>query len=342
MYPIHERIIQINAEQSARYVADEAARRRYWAKHPTFFGAIKCMDGRVLLPTMTRTPLGLVKPFRAIGGKFDVWWPSFLGRVRAWAQTAIGMGSRNVLFVTYHYSASDPHLGCAGWAYDTAAARAHAVHLATSLAEVFGDQLTAVITGVETDRDEFILHGPHGDVTGEACIGKSIDDVREIVRHTFPNMVPEVVEDLVPFLRGNALHVADLMAHPRDLTAKGHNERIIALGQGFNWLAQANLALIINDADPDLAQSIRVAAGLIEKNLSTAAPGDDATILTCITYREPGMDYRQAVARSKGLRAFVERTMQASHATLMSSGRLHAMAAVVWEPSKKLEIIETR
>lgn len=342
MHPIHERIIQINAEQSARYVADDSARRRYWATHRTFFGAIKCMDGRVLFHTMTRTPLGLVKPFRAIGGKFDVWWPSFLGRVHHWVQTAMAMGSRNLILVTYHFSASDSHLGCAGWAYDTSAARIHADRLATGLTDVFGEQLTAVVTGVETDRDELILHGPSGDVTGAACIGKSIDEIREIVRRAFPSMVPEAIEDLIPFLRGNALHVADLTEHPRDLTARGHNERIIALGQGFNWLAQANLALIINDADPDLAKSIRVAAGLIEKNLSTAPSGDDATILTCVTYREPGMDFRQATARSKGLRAFVERVIGESNPALIASGRLHAMAAVVWEPSKKLEVIEAQ
>ena len=157
MHPIHERILEINREQSARYVADDAARRRYWAKHSTFFAAVKCMDGRVLFPTMTKTPLGLVKPFRAIGGKFEVWWPSFLGRIRYWVATAMTMGSRSFIFVTYHYSASDPHLGCAGWTYDTAVARAHAEHLASSLAEVFAEQLTAVVEGVA------VLH-PHAEL----------------------------------------------------------------------------------------------------------------------------------------------------------------------------------
>ncbi|MBI4142869.1 hypothetical protein HY480_03285 [Candidatus Uhrbacteria bacterium] len=340
MHPIHQRIIEINRDQSTRYIADDAARRRYWAQHPTFFAAVKCMDGRVLFPTMTRTPLGLVKPFRAIGGKFEIWWPSFLGRMRHWVDTAMGMGSRSFVFVTYHFSASDPHLGCAGWAYDVTAARAHAMNLARALEEVFGEQLTAVVTAIETDHDTLILHGPEGDVSGSACMGKSTDDIRTLFRSAFPNMVPEVIEDLIPFLRGNAAHVADLTAHPRALTARGHNERVIALGQGFNWLAQANLALIINDADPDLNHSIRVAAGIIEKNLAGAPTGDDATVLTCVTYREPGMDERQACARSRGLREFAVRVIRASHPQFLASGRLHTMAAVVWEPSKRLEVID--
>ncbi|MBP9864432.1 hypothetical protein KBC54_03220, partial [Patescibacteria group bacterium] len=102
MSPIQDRIISINAEASTQYVADESARQRYWAKHTTFFACIKCMDGRVLFPSMTKTPIGIVKPFRAIGGKFSIWWPSFLGRVRHWIEKAVSLGSRSFVFVTYH------------------------------------------------------------------------------------------------------------------------------------------------------------------------------------------------------------------------------------------------
>ncbi len=341
MPPIQDRIISINADASTQYVADETARKRYWAKHTTFFACIKCMDGRVLFPSMTNTPIGIVKPFRAIGGKFSIWWPSFLGRVRHWMKKAVSLGSRSFIFVTYHFSASDTHLGCAGWKYDTATARKHAEQLQQDLAYVFGEQLTAVVAGVETDRDILILHGPNGDVSGESCQGKSDEENIAALRSAFPNMHPSVLEDLLPFLRGNSGRVQELTLHPRESLEKGHNERIIALGQGFDWLAKENLALIINDADPNLANSVSVAASLIEKNLVEAPVGDDATIFTCIPYEEPGIDYRQAVARAKGLRVFVEDVIRRDYPTLMASGRLHAMSAVMWEPNKKIEIIES-
>lgn len=339
MTSIHERIVKINAEQSDRYVADEAARLRYWAKHPTFFACVKCMDGRVLFPTMTKTPVGIVKPFRAIGGKFSVWWPSFLGRVRHWVEKAISRGSRSFIFVTYHFSASDPHLGCAGWKYDTASARAHAERLRDDLEFVFGEQLTAVVAGIETDRDILTLHGPNGDVSGEALIGKTEEAIRQALTAAFPNMDPQTAADLVPFLMGNAVRVDELTKDPRDLTEKGHNERIIAVGQGFDWLANENLALIINDADPNLAESIRVGASLIQKNLASAPVEDDATIFTCIPYREAGLDYRQAVARAKGLGAFAAEIVKESHPDLFGSGRLHSLSAVMWEPNKRIEIV---
>lgn len=340
MQPIQERIIAINAEQSTRYVADEAARHRYWAKHPTFFACIKCMDGRVLFPSMTNTPVGIVKPFRAIGGKFEIWWPSFLGRVRHWVQKAVSIGSRSFIFVTYHYSASDAHLGCAGWKYDTVSARGHAEKLQKDIAFVFGEQVTAVVAGVETDRDILVLHGPNGDISGETMMGKDAEAIREAIINAFPSMDPQAVTDLIPFLQGNAARVAELTNKQRNLSEKGHNERIVAIGQGFDWLAQENLALIINDADPNLADSVRVAASLIQKNLASAATGDDASIFTCIPYREPGMDYRQAVARAKGLKAFAEKVISEAYPELMASGRVHSMAAVMWEPNKKIDVVE--
>lgn len=340
MHPLHERILAINRSMSEQYVANETARLRYWAKHPTFVACIKCMDGRVHFASMTKTPVGIVKPFRAIGGKFRIWWPSFIGRIRGWTNEAIAKGSRTLIFVTYHFSQSNPHLSCAGWKYDTAAARAHAEQLRNDLAYVFGEELTAIVAGVETDRDVLLLHSATGDLSGERCIGKSESEIRFAIRNAFPAIPETVQEDLIPFLVGNALRVQELTEHPRNLKQKDHNERIIAVGQGFDWLNRENLALIINDADPNLAESVRVAADLIQKNLEDTPPGDDATIFTNVVYRSPGIDYRQAVARSRGLLGFVRETLAESHPELFAQKRLHALASVKWEPSKKIEIIE--
>lgn len=339
MLSIQERILDLNRVQSDFYIANESARHRYWAKHPTFFACIKCMDGRVNFPIMTNTPVGIVKPFRAIGGKFEAWWPSFLGRVRHWVERAVHMGSRNFMFVTYHYSASDAHLGCAGWKYDTASAKAHAEKLRDSLAYVFGEQLTAVVAGVETDRDILTLHGPAGDISGDGLVGKTPAEIEEALAKCFPELDQQTMADLIPFLVGNAKQVQELTVHPRQHEDKQHRERIIAIGQGFDWIAQGNLALIINDADPNLAESVRVAGSLIEKNLKDAPLGDDAAIFTCIPYHEPGLDHRQAVARARGLALFAENILTEAYPALLASGRVHTLASIMWEPNKKIEVV---
>ncbi len=340
MESIHQRILDINVQQSEQYITTEAERLRYWAQHSTFFGCVKCMDGRVSIPLMTKTPMGIVKPFRAIGGKFDIWWPTFIGRMRHWIERAISNGSRACIFVTYHYSASDAHLGCAGWKYDTRAARAHAEYLSQELRFVFGEELTAITAGVETDRDILTLHGPQGDLSGELIVGMTGEEIQEAIMHHFPEMPHDVVRDLVPFLKGNAERIDDIKKCPRAQAQLEHNERIIAVGQGFDWLVQENLALIINDADPNLSESIRVAGSLIEKNLKNSATDDEATIFTNIQYRNPGMDERQAIARSRGLCRFAEKTLHEHYPELMATGRLKSLCTIMWEPSKKIRVIQ--
>jgi hypothetical protein len=169
--------------------------------------------------------------------------------------------------------------------------------------------------------------------------GKTEEEILQSLMLAFPKNDSIVLSDLVPFLAGNIRRVEELTKTPRDLENKGHRERVIAVGQGFDDLASENLALIINDADPNLAESIRVAASLIEKNLKNAPTGDDATIFANITYREPGEDYRQAAARARGLAAFAEGVIKEAYPDLFASGRLHALSAVMWEPNKKIEII---
>ena len=339
LHPLHARIVSVNAAASAAYVGAESARRRYWARHRTFLACVKCMDGRVLLPVMTDTPIGIVKPFRAIGGRFEAFWPSFLGRVHAWVDDAVAHGADAALFVSYHHSASDPHLGCAGWGYDTAAARAHAERLKRDLAAVFGDALSAIVIGIETDQDAITFHGVGGDVSGAALTTADAAEIERALGRALPDLPAEVRRDLLPLLEGNARRVAHLQRAPRDKTALGHDERILGVGQGFDWLAEENLALIVNDADPGLAESIRVAAGILERNLDRLDQAEVATVLTSIPYRDPGIARRQAETRARGLLHFTEEVVKRTCPALWQSGRLLSLAGVVWAPARRLELL---
>ncbi len=340
--PIRDRLLAVNLRASEAYVAAESARARHRALHPTPLAAVKCMDGRVLFPTLTTTPPGLVQPFRAIGGRPEVFWPSFMGRLRHWIEQAQRAGQRSVLFLTYHFSASDPHLGCAGFDYDTASARAHAERLARELGWVFGEQLEAIVSGVETDLDRLVLHGPAGDVSGEALVGADDADLATAIARAFPSMDLAVRQDLVPIVRGNAQRIATLKQQPRPRAELAHHERVLALGQGFDWLHEANLALIINDADPGLAHAIRVAARILATNLASAPAGDDAALVTCIPYHEPGIDRRQAVARSLGLLELAREVVRVEAPQLLESGRLHQLPGVLWAPARRFERLEPR
>ncbi|MHB8830661.1 MAG: hypothetical protein ACYC44_00890 [Patescibacteria group bacterium] len=322
-------------------MAAHFARCRYWGIHRTFFAALKCMDGRLNLPVITQMPIGLIKPFRSLGGRFEVYWPAFIKRLRSWTTKAVNKGSYNCIFVTYHFSASDNrNLGCAGWRHDTHAAIAHARKFSDQLKRIFLDQVIPIVTGIETDRDVLILHGLKGEVRGDELIDRTEDAIRERLRACFQDTVPDVVlEDLIPFLQGNAKHIASLGDRPLDRSVLGHNERIIAVGQGFESIAARNRALIINDATLDLRSPIQTAANIIATNLRGTPSNDRALIFTSVPY-EDKLEHRAALERSPGLQEFAQAVIAEACPELWASGRLDFLAGVTDERDKKLELID--
>lgn len=116
--PIAQRIdwlFERARDHSARFCSPEnwLARERYLALHPTAIGVLKCMDGRINIPVATHTPLGIIQPFRNLGGMFDLGWPH-LGEVLAgYVQRCVREGRRVLLLITYHFSRGSVHRGCA-------------------------------------------------------------------------------------------------------------------------------------------------------------------------------------------------------------------------------------
>lgn len=77
---IHDRIqwlLNLGREHAREFCTPEVflSRQRYLAEHPTLVAVMKCMDGRIHIPWATQTPLGIIKPFRNLGGIFDLGWP---------------------------------------------------------------------------------------------------------------------------------------------------------------------------------------------------------------------------------------------------------------------------
>lgn len=344
---INAHVIALYQKQSELFQQDEAQRRRYFERHPTFFGCLKCMDGRVEFPSMTKTARGLVKPYRAIGGKFELFWPAFQSSVAFWVKQAITNDAHSCVFVTSHFCSLKHELGCKGWDNDAAAARDHMEKLARQMAEDFGEQLVAIPTTVDTAFDNLILHGARGDVSGESLHGMGADAVHAEVRRVFPGMPERVIKDLQPFLLGNAERVAELKANPRSLQELEHGERVIAIGEGFDGLAADNFALMNSDVNPNLDAAVVLAAKMIEKK-SGRQLGAQATIFTNIFYGKnrgilsslPRMEKQCAIRRSRGLQEFAQMHIRKHCPDLWESGRLHFLTAVTREPTRELEVIE--
>lgn len=248
---LKEEMLALNKQRSDEFCTPAArdARMLYSSQHPTKMLVFKCMDGRINLPLITGIPMGKLHPFRNIGGKFTLGDP-YLGRLVLDAKDeAIRTGRATLALCTYHFSKGHEHRGCAGHKYDTSAARRGAFALKEEFGDVFGKDnpaIIAIVVGVETDEDALIFCNGDGK---ELHIGDhtsaSDETLRSELRELYPTMPRQVLNDILTLALGNRDHIALLRAQGRPTIELVHNENIMCVGRGYDWLHLPNRALII-------------------------------------------------------------------------------------------------
>lgn len=302
-----EFLLKLNGTHSALFCSPDArlARDRYRAKHPTEIGAFKCMDGRIHIPIATNTPLGIIQPYRNLGGKFNLGWPYFAKDVSGWVEYSVDHGRDVLILVTYHYSRGDKHRGCAGHEYDTDQAIRETATLKKQVENVFGINhkvVYPILFGFETDFDAGILHGENGEVLDLS----TINDVSEkflvsTLQRLYPDMPDRILRDLLPLVVGNISHIAEVKASNRPLTEVVHKEWVIGVGRGFDWLHEPNMALLIGPFSPKLNEPVETAAHVIKSNMDGNRIGSDSfVLLTSAIYRDP-VGHEPLLAREKAL-----------------------------------------
>ena len=315
--PIDERIewlIDLSKHHSETYCAPEAhlARKRYSAKHPTKVIALKCMDGRIHIPYATKTPLGIVQPFRNLGGMFDLGWP-YLGEVLSnTVKEAIEESRRVLILITYHYSKGDEHRGCAGFEYNCEAAKAHVAVIKKQIEHIFGKQHQSVyplICGFETDEDAILFHGENDEIMNMAdSLTLSEDELLNSLQKIYKNMPEQILNDLLPLAKGNIEHIIDVKKAGRNLELDTvHREWMICVGRGFDFLHVPNLALIVGPYSPDLNDPITKAISIIKSNMEKGMISNDGfLLLSSAPYTQIGTDRARAELKSKFLSNYVQ------------------------------------
>ena len=260
----------------------------------------------------TNTPVGLLMPFRNLGGIFDLGWPH-LGEVLAHHVQRVVNAGRHVLFlVTSHYSQGEPRRGCAGFDYDTAAAIAHTYEIRRQVEHIFGrDHATVypLVCGFETDEDALVIHGTAGEQLHLASLtAADRATLEQRLAALLPDMPAQMRADLLPLLHGNLEHIESVRSQIRSrerLLDIEHREWTICLGRGFDFLHTPNVALIIGPYSPKLDVPIRKAAGIIEANMHAGRiPDDGFLLLASVPYEEIGVDRARAELKSRFLSGF--------------------------------------
>ena len=345
---IQERIewlLDLARRHSASYCSPESflARERYLAEHPSAIVVLKCMDGRINIPVATNTPPGIIQPIRNLGGMFNLGWPH-LGEVLAnYVHERVSTGRRVLMLITYHFSRGDEHRGCAGFCFDTEAAKAHTYAIKKQVEHVFGSghgTVYPIVCGFETDEDALILHGTNGESLDISRLVREDGDTLGLrLEALYPDMPNQVRQDLLPLVLGNIDHIAEVKRAARALDIE-HREWMICVGRGFDFLHMPNLALIIGPYSPDLADPIRQAAGIIENNMRAGRiPDDGFLLLASAPYVEIGVDRARAELKSRFLSQFAAEVIRTEHPELAS--RMFMQTAVLNWHSRDLEMVVT-
>ncbi len=303
-----ENLLELNRKHSEEFMSAsvESARRLYRAVHPTEVAAFKCMDGRIHLPYMTGTPLGIISPWRNIGGRFDTGWGLFGSELREWQEYAIRRGRHGLCLVTYHFSVGDTHRGCKGFNYDVEESKRFTADLVSQFNRVLGQSaFYTVHVGVETDEDALILHGERGGVVQVVdLLDHAEPSLEKILADLYPSMAAEIRRDFLPLVMGNIRHIKQIKASQRPVTEIEHKESILAFGRGFDWLHVANRALIVGPFDPEFADVVATAGGIILDNLKAGQiQADEIVLLISSPFRDAGSERRYMVEKTRYLQA---------------------------------------
>ena len=285
---LKQQIIAQNRAQSALYCdpSERVRRATHRQAHPTEIAAFKCMDGRLDLARITMTPPGIIQPFRNVGGHFDLGWPFLGATINDWVNYTISRGRNRLIIVTYHFSKGNPHWGCKEQNYNTEKGLAAAKKLCRQFGEVFGSHVGIthpIVVGIETDEDALILHSER-DAEVVYNVGEHLDDTEiEIVgalRGFYPGMLPQTLDDLLPLVAGNQVHVREIRKTGREHVELDHAERVIAVGRGFDWLHLPNTALIIGPYSHAWPDAVETAGQMVLDNIvSGRVPSEEGVLV---------------------------------------------------------------
>lgn len=326
-------LFKINRDHAKEFVRTRPLRQLYRVKHPTEICAFKCMDGRMHIPIVTHTPLGIIRPYRNIGGYFDLGWPLLGEDVTTWVQYGISKGRKSLILVTYHFSEGDAHRGCAGFNYDKEAAFRFTMDLHKQVNRLFGENnqvVFPIVVGLETDTDSLIFHPQ--DPTSNETIYRTTElpeneaDLIEIITQLYPNMDPTVREDLLPLIQGNIAHIKEIKASDRNLDDMHHCEWVLGIGRGFDWLHEPNTALIVGPYSPDLSEPIIKAIGIIAENMRSGRTGDDGfLVLASAPFRENGIDENRAREKAIFFKNYVQKIIAKHYPDLLKKAKFLAV-----------------
>lgn len=276
------RLIGLNESHSRLFRESGAARIRHQTRSETEVGGSFCSDGRVNMALATQMPIGSIHKHRNIGAVFDLFeWPLYRQDVENFVLNSLRLGRRCLYLPSFHFSANDIKRGCKGHKHDTSLAISNASSLAGQFKKMFiPDELGLLVIGINTDLDELVLLKRDGSlVHASSLMGLNDESLLDAVYQSNKHLPRAVAKDFLWLLKGNLNHIQELRQRPRGDFDNDHQESVVAIGQGLDWLYTYNLGLIVGPYDPNLGAAIKTAAEIVWDNIRQQRVNPDEGIV---------------------------------------------------------------
>jgi len=303
------RIKQINREYSENFCLPDAQAERRWfcEEYPVGLFSFGCMDGRNNIPNATEIPLGVMKNFHFAGGEWH-WWNNVSTVFSKDIARHEKKHRASLVLVSYHFSRSEKHLGCAWFNYDTDAAIKANLKFLKKIERVYGDKhkvVFPVLVGLETDEESLVIHDSnnHENVLRVADLQEYDENyLKTTLVQMFGLIEANTMKMLLRLIAGNINHVAKIRASHRPVIDLDHREWILAIGNGLDWFRATNQAIIIGMYSYNPQEAIKTAASVIEKNLRTGQISkEDGFVLLASSSFHSESGYEKTSAREIAL-----------------------------------------
>ncbi len=358
-----DQLIKKNEEHSKGFSSATArhARKFFKSKYGVRISFDGCMDGRVYFSTITGTQAGYIdETFKVAGTKFELGHPYFGQIKEQWCRGNISQGFRSLQIISYHFSASDKHLGCKGHGYDTEKARQWTYNLAEQyriMHDTEGQRFLPVVVGIETDSCSLVIHGKDPNQTFEVLKyqGASAEDIKEQLFGLFPNAADELLSVITEFVLGNQKYIE---THSQAVIAKlvnaDHAEQVLVLGRGAEWIFQTtneqkdpplnNFALWICPVTNDYEHHVDVAFDLLASNIEKGNidPEDGIVFLSSGMYGnkewDPGKEH--ALLKANFFETIIKEHFQKSESFEKLLPYVTFLQVVINRQTREMEIIK--
>ncbi len=172
-------------------------------------------------------------------------------------------------------------------------------------------------------------------------IQQSEQKIENSIKEFFPNFPSQVIKDFSHLLYGNVIHVSDkLKKNKTTPTMVNHQEQVVCLGSGFDWLHLENFALIVNPVALDPYTPFITQLKVIQSNLKEGRIPKDKGVLVMVSvsYKEL-KDKRHSMLKAISLLDFAQKIIEDQFQDLVDSG-LQMIVGIMNEETRLFEPLD--